>query len=244
MDSVRIGLSIRALRRRRAWTQAELGRRCGCSASEVSRVERGAVSTLTVRRLDRIVDALGARLTVRVLWRGEDLDRLLDRDHAAMVEVSLRALAGEGWVAFPEVTFHVAGERGSIDILAWHPVARAVLVIEIKSAVPDVQATLYGIDRKARLGPVLAWDRGWDPVATGRVLVLPDDRTSRRRVDRHSATFDRALPARTAAVKRWIASPSHDLAGVLFLSNARTTQARQRVPRTRPHAERGPTVIR
>lgn len=96
MDSVRIGLSIRALRRRRGWTQAELGRRAGCSASEISRVERGAVATLVLRRLERILEAIGARLTVRILWQGEELDRLLDRDHAGMVEEMLRLLAIEG----------------------------------------------------------------------------------------------------------------------------------------------------
>lgn len=233
---MRIGLSIRALRRRRGWTQAELGRRAGCSASEISRVERGAVATLVLRRLERILEAIGARLTVRILWQGEELDRLLDRDHAGMVEEMLRLLAIEGWIAFPEVTFQVAGERGSIDILAWHPVARVLLVIEIKSVMPDVQATLSGVHRKARIGPAIARERGWEPVAVGRVLVLPDDRTARRRVERHSTTFDRALPSRTSAIKRWLADPCGDLAGVLFLSDSHPTHGRHRVRRERATA--------
>jgi transcriptional regulator with XRE-family HTH domain len=234
-------MSIRALRRRRHWTQAELGGRCQCSPSQISRVERGAVANVRLRRLERILEALGARLSVRVLWQGEELDRLLDHDHAGMVEAVLRRLGAAGWVAVPEVTFQVAGERGSIDILAWHPIARALLVIEIKSVVPDVQATLAGVHRKARLGPAIAHQRGWDQVLSGRLLVLPDDRTTCRRVEQHAATFDRALPARTAEIKRWLRHPSGQLAGILFLSDVRPAQARHRIRSVTAEAKVGST---
>jgi len=233
VDAVRVGLSIRALRRRRRWTQAELGRRCGLSASEISRVERGAARRVPIRLLERILEALGARLHVRVLWQGEELDRLLDRDHARIVEAVVGILSPAGWLTVPETTFHIAGERGSIDILGWHETTRTLLVLEVKSVVPDIQATLGGVDRKARLAPALARDRGWDVRNVGRVLVLPDDRTSRRRVHAFAGTFDRALPARTVAVKRWLAKPTETIAGVWFLSDLPATQARQRGRRVR-----------
>ena len=90
------------------------------SASEISRIERGAAHRAPIRTLERILEALGARLYVRVQWRGEELDRLLDHDHALIVERMLALLALDGWTAIPEATFQVGGERGSIDILAWH----------------------------------------------------------------------------------------------------------------------------
>src|SRR5262245_4195303 len=141
MDAVRLGLSIRALRRRRGWTQGALADRCRSSKSVVSRLERGELSAVPIRTLDGAVEALGARLLIGVLWQGEELDRLLDRDHARMVDAILRDLESNGWAASPEVTFQVAGERGSIDILAWHADAATLLVVEVKSVVPDVQAT-------------------------------------------------------------------------------------------------------
>jgi transcriptional regulator with XRE-family HTH domain len=236
MEAVRIGLSIRALRRRRGWTQNQLGRRCGLSGSEISRIERGAATRTSIRRLTSILEVLGARLSVRVLWQGEELDRLLDRDHATMVEAMLALLTRLGWIAFPEVTYQVDRERGSIDILAWHPIARVVLVIEVKSVVPDIQAMLFGVHRKARVAPVIARERGWDPAAVARILVLPDDRTSRRRVAAFATTFEQVLPARTTAVKRWLVAPSGPIAGVLFLSDLPRTQPRQRV---RPAAAAG-----
>jgi transcriptional regulator with XRE-family HTH domain len=237
MDAVRLGLSIRALRRRPNWTQNQLGQRVGMSASEISRIERGAAYRVPIRTLERILEGLGARLYVRVLWRGEELDRLLDRDHALVVERMLALLALHGWTTIPEATFQVGGERGSIDILAWHEATGTLLAIEVKSVVPDVQATVGGLDRKARIAPTLARERGWAVRSIGRLLVLPDDRTARRRIEAFGATFDRALPARTAEIKRWLARPSGSLAGVLFLSDVPVKHARQRV---RPR--RGPTT--
>lgn len=227
MDLVRIGLSIRALRRRRGWTQAQLGARARCSGSEISRIERGQSRNLD--RLERVLGVFGARLALKVLWQGEELDRLLDREHANLVESVVALLAAEDWITIPEATFQVRGERGSIDILAWHPVARVLLVIEVKSVVPDVQATIAGVDRKARIAPDLARERGWDVRATARLLVLPEDRTARRRLDQFAATFDQAFPARTREVRRWLRAPAGPLSGVLLLTNSQPLGARHRV---------------
>lgn len=231
MDAVRIGLAVRALRRRRGWTQSELGLRSRLSTSQISRLERGALMATTLQAVERVLTPLGARLSVRVLWQGEELDRLLDRDHATIVEAVIRLLSANGWITVPEATFHVAGERGSIDVLAWHAAACVLLVIEAKSVVPDIQATVSGLDRKARLAPAAARERGWPMEHVARLLVVPDDRTTRRRIDRFAHTFERALPARTAAIKRWVTAPIGPLAGVLFLSDLPRVQSRQRVRR-------------
>jgi transcriptional regulator with XRE-family HTH domain len=229
MDPVRFGLSIRALRRRRGWTQRQLATAAEMSSSAVSRVERGRGDRLSVRALASLAGALGARVSVRVLWQGEELDRLLDVGHARLVEWVVRRLAAEGWIVAPEVTFHVRGERGSIDVLARQPATGHLLVVEVKSVVPDVQATLAGIDRKVRLAPMIARERGWAVSSVSRILVLPNDRTARRRVDRFAATFARAFPARTVELRRWMAAPDGAVAGVMFVSDATQAGARHRV---------------
>jgi transcriptional regulator with XRE-family HTH domain len=241
VDLVRVGLSVRALRRRRRWTQTQLGQRAGRSRSEISRIERGAITNLD--RLQGVLAALGARLAVKVLWRGEELDRILDRDHATLADSVIALLSREGWIPVPEATFEVRGERGSIDILAWHPGTRALLVIEVKSVVPDVQATIAGIDRKARIAPVVARGRGWEPLAIARILVLPDDRTARRRLDRFAATFERAFPARTREIRQWLRAPSGPLSGVLFLTDSRLAGARHRVRSATPGGTRTPNSL-
>ena len=109
----------------------------------------------------------------------------------------------------PEATFNVYGERGSIDILAFHPATGALLVIEVKSAVPDVQATLAGIDRKARLATKIAAERGWRVRSVSRWLMVPDTTTTRRRVEQHRSkpAFDAVMPGRTVAMRQWGCRP-------------------------------------
>ena len=149
----------------------------------------------------RVAAELGARIRVQLLAHGEDLDRLLDADHAEIVERVNALLRGHGWEVVPEATFSIFGERGSIDILAFHPPTGSLLVIEVKSAIPDVQATLSGIDRKARLATKVAHHRGWRVRSVSRWLVVPDTTTTRRRVELHAATFAAALPSRTVALR-------------------------------------------
>ncbi|MEO5965080.1 MAG: helix-turn-helix domain-containing protein [Candidatus Limnocylindrales bacterium] len=239
MDPVRFGLAIRALRRRHGWTQAELATKAGISQSAVSRIERGEGDHLTPRLLARVAEELGARIRVSITAHGEDLDRLLDAGHAELVEVVAKLLRDRGWVVVPEATFSVYGERGSIDILAFHPATGALLVVEVKSTVPDVQATLAGIDRKERLAAGIAKGRGWNARSVSRWLVVTDDSTARRRIDQHAATFDAALPARTLELRRWAAAPTGRIAGILFVAQTTQSSSRHRVRHRGPSQHSG-----
>jgi transcriptional regulator with XRE-family HTH domain len=238
MDVVRLGLSLRALRLRRRLTQAGLATLVGVSRATIARIERSHADQVTLRLLVRVAAELGATVNVRVLWHGEALDRLLDAAHADLTDAVLRLLHDSGWVVATEVSFNVRGERGVIDILAFHAETAALLVIEIKSVVPDLQAMLGALDRKVRVAPALARERGWRIATVSRVLVLPDDRTARRRVERHAATFATALPKRTAAVRRWLKMPDSLLAGVVFLSGVHQVSTRHRAPTARHRATR------
>jgi hypothetical protein len=166
---------------------------------------------------------------VRLLWHGEGLDRLLDSRHAGLVERVLWLLTRAGWVTAAETSFNVRGERGSIDVLAFHPLTGSLLVVEVKSVVPDLQAMLGSLDRKGRVARDVALARGWRVRTVTRVLVLPDDRTARRRVEAHAATFRSTLPARTIEVRRWIREPQGTCDGVLFLSDGPQESNRQRL---------------
>ena len=182
--------------------------------------------------LRRVFAAVDAGFEAQVLWRGAGLDRLVDADHARLAGIAADRLRRYRWdPVLVETTYSIYGERGSIDVLALQPARRAALVVEVKSVVPDMQSMLAGLDRKVRLLPIILRERGWgdghEPVS--RVLFLPGDRTSRRRVERHAATFDRTLPTRTIAVKRWLASPSGEISGIHFLSDVTATAARHRV---------------
>jgi len=230
MDPVRLGLSLRALRRRRGWTLRLLADESGVSSSALQRIERGGAEEVTGRVLRRICVTLGARFEQQILWQGEALDRLLDKEHARIVDDVVRWLRAEGWVVRVEATFAIGGERGSIDILAYHEPTGTLLVIEVKSVLPDLQGLLAGIDRKARVAPSLARRQGWRVKAVARLVVLPGDSTTRRRAGAHAATLDAALPARTNEVRRWAHDPSGAIAGILFLPRPARGTSRHRVP--------------
>jgi transcriptional regulator with XRE-family HTH domain len=229
VDLARFGRAVRALRFRRGWRQADVAERAAVSRAIVGRVERGERTGLSIDDIDRVAEALGATADLRLSWQGEGMDRLLDEAHARLVDAVVRRLRALGWDVAVEVTFSRYGERGSIDVMAFHPGCRALVVIEVKSVTPDMQAMIAGIDRKARLAPALALDRGWDAAVVARVLVIGDTRTNRRRLDEHQATLSVALPARTRDVLRWLHDPAGGaVSGIWILSDGRLADGTRR----------------
>jgi hypothetical protein len=242
MDPVRFGNDMRLLRRRRGWTQQHLADVARVPRWVVSAAERGDGDRIGFDRVAPIVRALGGYLSVRILFQGEGLDRLRDQRHAALVERMVGRLLDHGWEIVTEVSFNFYGERGSIDILAWHPGTGALLVVEVKSVVPEIGGMLMTLDRKVRLAPELARARGWEPTSISRLLVLPEHRTARRRIEEHAATFRLAFPQRNREVSRWLRKPDGTLSGLLFLPPDLPGDSRQalRLNGRRPPAKSGP----
>lgn len=242
MDDGRVGRALRAIRHHFGWRQGDVGERARVSQQAVSVAERGIIDAMPLRRLRQIARALDADIVVTVRWRGGDLDRLLDEGHASLIGAVLRSLEDFGWEVRPEVTFSVYGERGSIDILAWHAPSRTLLVIEVKTELTSVEETLRRHDAKVRLAADIGRERfGWEARQVARLLVLPDVSTARRRVERHDAVLGRAYPARGSTVRTWLRAPASPMAGLLFVSPAggrgqRTSLSRKRIRRRRRDA--------
>ena len=235
MDDVRIGRIGRYLRQRLGWRQEDLGDRIGLSQGSISLFERGRIEGMPVGTVRKIVGGLDAELVLFVRWRGGDLDRLLDAGHARLCDNLSRLLTNQGWEVAPEVSYSEYGERGSIDVLGFHPGSRLLLVTEVKTEVASVEATFRKHDEKVRLAPKIARERlGWDARATARLLVVPEHRTIRRQVEDKPALFGNVYPARNAAVRRWLRMPEGAISGLLFLPD--TNQARGM--RARPSRKR------
>jgi hypothetical protein len=156
-------------------------------------------------------------------WQGEQLDRLIDERHAVTLAGAVRLLRPFGWECEVEATFSVYGERGSIDLFAHQPLAEIVLATEIKASVPEASNPVIGLNRKARLAPQMARDRGWACRGVGQLLIIAEGSTSRRRVARHRDIFDTAFPVRGKAVVDWLARPTLPaIRGLLFLDPTKT----------------------
>ncbi|CAN5743749.1 hypothetical protein BH24CHL8_BH24CHL8_10460 [soil metagenome] len=218
MDDQRVGAIIRAVRRRRGWRQSDLAQLAGVHQAWVSLAERGHLGRLRVDAIRRIGVALDIGLPFDPRWRGADLARLLDEDHAALVENVVRSLRESDWEVIVEYSFNHYGDRGSVDIVGWHAETRTLLIIEVKSRLADVQDLHATMDRKCRVVPgLLARERGWRALNLGRVLVVADTTTVRRTVLRHASIFAAALPERTSAVRGWLRGPTGSIAGIWFL---------------------------
>ena len=153
-------------------------------------------------------------------WRAGDLDRLLNSRHSALHEQVARWFQTRypAWLLAPEVTFAIYADRGVVDILAWHSGRRALLVIELKTDIADVNELLGTLDRKRRVGPTVGRTRGWDPLTVSAWLVIADSRTNRRRIEAHQSVFRGALPDGAPTVRRWLRDPVGGLHGLSFWS--------------------------
>jgi hypothetical protein len=146
---------------------------------------------------------------------------MLNAGHAALHEHVSRWFARRhrAWQVQHEVSFSIWGERGIVDVLGWHERAAALLVVELKTAVVDVNELLGTLDRKRRLGPRIAADAGWRPAVVSAWLAVGDGMTNRRRVTAHSATLGAALPVDGRRLRRWLLDPVGEVRALTFVSD-------------------------
>lgn len=228
--------AVRHLRHRRGWRQSDLAKHTGVSRQVISRIERGQLASAQIRTLVRLTDTLEATIDVSVRWQGEQLDRLIDAIHAHVVESAATTLRSDGWLTRVEVSFNHFGDRGRVDLLALHPIARTLLVVEAKSAIGDTQDTVGRLDVKTRLGPVLSASEGWGkPLRVVPALVIADSRTARRTVQRHEAAFSR-FDVRGRSALAWLRTPAEPVpSGLLWFTSVPDSLGRstKRVSRVR-----------
>ncbi len=226
VDDVGLGRTLRALRLRARLSQRDAAHRAEISQTTWSRVERGHVAGVAVGALRRIFGVVDARVEVTPSWRGGAIDRLRDERHAALVAEVVLLLESLGWQTAVEATYSEFGERGSIDVLATEPEGRLALIVEVKSEITSLEATLRQLDPKVRLAAKIVGDRcGWRPASVSRLLVVEATMTNRRRVASLGTVLDRAFPIRSVEARRWLHRPRGTCSALLFVStNRRRTQ--------------------
>jgi transcriptional regulator with XRE-family HTH domain len=243
VDDRRVGWLIRRIRQHFGLRQIDLGIRSSVSQQRISAIELGNLDGVPLRTIRAVIEPMGGSVELLIRWKGGDLDRLADEAHAALVGAVARWLSAEGWQVVPEVSYSIYGERGSIDIVAWHADTRTLLVVEVKTELTSVEATLRKHDEKVRLAGRVVRERfGWEPRNIGRLLVLPDVSTARRRVGRHDAVLLQAYPRRGDAVRWWIKDPRGAFAGLRFQSLTRGAGDKRRSVTPKRIRPRKPSV--
>ena len=230
MDDQRAGRALRAVRLHRRRRQVDIARAAGVSQSSVSRVERGHLGSFSLDTLRGVAAALEATLDVGVRWRGGEVDRVVSARHAAMTDrmvAQLDAVGGWQWAA--EASFSAWGERGVIDLLAWHAGRRCLLVIELKTELVDPAALLAQVDRYRRLAPVVARERGWAAARPGAAgpgsvacwVVVADTSSNRARLARHRTLLRGTFPVDGRQMAGWLVDPDAPVMGLTFLRDIR-----------------------
>ena len=236
MDDQRFGSTIRAVRLKRGWRQVDLASRAGVSPSTISRLERGHPGSLTLGTIRSVAAALDIRVDLVARWRAGDLDRLLNANHSQLHEVVARWFARElpSWILAPEVSYAIYRERGVVDIVAWHPGKRAVLVIELKTDIVDVNQLVGKVGEKARLIGKIVRDRGWDPLTVSTWVIVASGRTNRARLAAHQAVLRAAFPSDGRAIRAWLSDPVGQMSALSMWSGrvARPLAPTRRVRRT------------
>ena len=231
----RLGRLARMLRVRQRLTQVALAARAGVGRRAVSLLETGRAGALRLREVEAVVAALGGRLDMRLHWNGPELDRLLDEAHAALGASVKRRLERWGWLVRVEVSYSHFGERGRIDLLAFHPATRVLLVIELKSEFVDVQALLGSLDVKVRLSTRIVERFGWSPRVVVPAIVFLEHSATRKRLARTDSLFDQ-FDLRGREALSWLRRPREAFPrGVLWFANA-TQRSGSPGPRVRVRA--------
>ena len=219
-DDERVGATLKAIRRRSGLTQDAVAALAGVPVRDVLTIEAGRAMDVRLGRIRAVFGAVDGTVRLSTWWHGAAADRLLDERHAGLVESALWVLRQRGWETAAEVSFSEFGERGSIDILAGYRPTLALAVGEVKGSVGSMEEMNRTLDVKERLAPNLWRERfGWHPRIVGRLLIVPEDRSIRRIVERHAVTMATVYPARSREVRAWLRHPDRPLRGLWFLSD-------------------------
>ncbi len=239
MSDVQVGRVFRAVRLRLGRRQQDVADEAGVSRQVVSRVDCGHLEQVSTAALRAIARVLGIHLDLIARWRGGDLDRMLNRRHAALHEAALGILAGyPGWQFVPEVSFNVWGERGVIDLVGWNEEHRALALGELKSEFVDPGELVGTMDKRRRLAAAIVESRGWKPLTVGTWVIAADTRTNRRLLAASHRLLRSAFPADGHAMTRWLTKPTASISGLSFVSVPRVAGEGKRVRRHRARPRR------
>lgn len=206
---MKIGDRVRVVRLKRRLTQVDVATAAGLRPIEVSHLERGVLDELTIGMMRRIVAVIGMHIDLVPKWKSVDLEREMVGAHDALQAAVLRLIrATPRWVAEAEVTYSFFGDRGAIDILAWHEASRTLLIIELKTLLVEPAGIKRRNDERRRRGPEIGAERGWRPQAVAVWVILTDTRTNRARAARNADILLSPHTIDGRAMRAWLRNPS------------------------------------
>ena len=205
----------------------------GVSRATVSRLENGDLGHLSLATVERIAAAVDVRLELLGRWRGGDGERLLNWRHSLLADSFSAAIrARHGWRVEAEISSSIYGERGVIDQLAWHEASSHLLVFELKTEFVDINEMLGTLDRKLRLAPRVAADKGWQPKLVSCWLIVTDTRTNRRHASRHASLLKTRFQMDGRSLASFLDNPVAATSGLAFWTDVHPRDVQREAART------------
>lgn len=190
------GRACRVVRGRLGLTLEAVASAAGITASYLARIEQGRANP-TFDTVDRVSEALGLQLYLDIrppVFLGSP--PLHDLVHARCSAYVDRRLRAEGWSTAREIPLVDGRYRGWIDLLAYDPTTRSLVIIEIKTRVDDIGALERQLGWYERSAPDLARERGWSVQASRSVLLLLASEEVERALHANRDVLGLAFPLR------------------------------------------------
>jgi transcriptional regulator with XRE-family HTH domain len=205
----RVGELVAEARRLAGWSQRELARRAGTTQSAVSRIERGATTSLDLLVVERLLGALGLRASLAVEGRHlADRRRQAEPVHARLNGFIAGHVGRRSFLTALEVQVGDLVPRGWIDLLAYRPADRALIVDETKGDLPDIGAFQRSLAFYERSAVDVAHRLGWRPTRVVVLATLLDSETVAGRMRVNRELLARAFPSPVGRFLRWVDDPS------------------------------------
>jgi transcriptional regulator with XRE-family HTH domain len=214
----RVGLIVRTERRASTWTQRELGRRSGVPQSRISLIERGLARTVRSDEVDRLLTTLGVEFWLGARGPSHVDLRPADLVHAKCSAYVDRRLRSAGWLVAREVEVGGAQGRGWIDLLAYDPARRLLLIIEVKTELLDLGAIERTMGWYEREAVAAARRLGWRPLRSASALLVLDSDANDLAIRAARDVLARAFAGRATALRR-VVSGEDAVDGARFLSS-------------------------
>lgn len=183
-------------------TQADLAAAVGISRAYVASIESGRANP-SLETVDRIGVALG--LELQLISRPPvvfNSPTQRDAIHAWCSGYAGRRLAGLGLDVRREVTIVRGRARGWIDLLAYDPRRRLLLLVEIKTWIDDLGSLERQLDWYEREAPAIARGFGWRPVRRVTWVLALATADADEALRRNRDVIDRAFPGRARDLSR------------------------------------------
>jgi DNA-binding XRE family transcriptional regulator len=224
-------------------TQLELARSVGVSRSHIAGIETGRVDP-SLDLAWAIADRLGVDLQLVDRTPTVIDTRRGDLVHARCSGFTNGRLQRAGWLTARESEVVGLRTHGWIDLLAFDPISRTLVVIELKTRLDDIGAIERQIAWYEREAYDVATSMGWRPRRTLAWLLLLASDEIESQVSLHRHLLRQAFPDRAPAMYEVLSNGSADAARRgLALIDPTSRRRRWLIP-TRSDGRRSPARFR